>query len=157
MTGAETIPCPNGCIRFGGKVPGHVYGSNWPWVPCQTCMGTMRVKKTIAPSPLRGLSLIPTGSPSRRSDVRWQVPQKGGDTTMKAIITRPSPPPPPPMTVTLTMTEQEALRLRDYAGAATVHGIQVALPNFTRSAAKHCAQDYRNLFGAIYRALVDAR
>lgn len=40
---ATRVPCPNDCTRFGGKVPGHIYGSNWPWVPCQTCMGTMFV------------------------------------------------------------------------------------------------------------------
>lgn len=27
--------CPNDCARFDGQVPGHEYGSNWPWVPCQ--------------------------------------------------------------------------------------------------------------------------
>ena len=26
-------PCE--CNRFDGKQPGYVYGSNWPWVPCQ--------------------------------------------------------------------------------------------------------------------------
>ena len=36
------VPCPNDCARFGGKVPGHTYGSNWDWVPCQTCMGTAK-------------------------------------------------------------------------------------------------------------------
>ena len=32
-------PCPHDCARFGGKVPGHVRGSNWAWVPCW-CNGT---------------------------------------------------------------------------------------------------------------------
>jgi hypothetical protein len=33
------MPCPHDCERFGGKVPGHVRGSNWDWVPCW-CDGT---------------------------------------------------------------------------------------------------------------------
>lgn len=32
-------PCPECHNQFDGKMPGHVYGSNWPWVPCQTCQG----------------------------------------------------------------------------------------------------------------------
>ncbi len=30
-------PCPECSNQFGGMMPGHVYGSNWDWVPCQTC------------------------------------------------------------------------------------------------------------------------
>lgn len=32
-------PCPECKGQFGGKMPGHKYGSNWDWVPCQTCGG----------------------------------------------------------------------------------------------------------------------
>lgn len=32
--------CPECRNQFGGKMPGHVYGSNWDFVPCQTCQGT---------------------------------------------------------------------------------------------------------------------
>jgi hypothetical protein len=41
------------CDRFGGKVPGHVYGSGWDWVPCQECtatwwrVGTVRVVEVL--------------------------------------------------------------------------------------------------------------
>jgi hypothetical protein len=33
-------PCPECHNQFGGKMPGHTYGSNWDFVPCQTCHGT---------------------------------------------------------------------------------------------------------------------
>ena len=32
--------CPECHNQFGGRMPGHVYGSNWDFVPCQTCKGT---------------------------------------------------------------------------------------------------------------------
>lgn len=32
--------CPECHNQFEGKMPGHAYGSNWDWVPCQTCHGT---------------------------------------------------------------------------------------------------------------------
>jgi hypothetical protein len=32
-------PCPECKNQFDGKMPGHKYGSNWDWVPCQTCRG----------------------------------------------------------------------------------------------------------------------
>lgn len=35
----KPTPCPHDCKRFGGKVPGHLRGSNWEWVPCW-CDGT---------------------------------------------------------------------------------------------------------------------
>ncbi len=39
----EQVRCST-CGQFAGsllgKMPGHVYGSNWPWVPCQTCGGS---------------------------------------------------------------------------------------------------------------------
>lgn len=38
----QMVPCPHDCRRFGGKVPGHVRGSNWDWVPCW-CNGTFLV------------------------------------------------------------------------------------------------------------------
>ena len=51
---ADPIPtteqCPDGCTRFHGRMPGHVYGSNWDWVPCQTCGGAM----TCPPIPVKG-------------------------------------------------------------------------------------------------------
>lgn len=46
---AVRVECPNNCTRFDGKVPGHIYGSNWPWVTCQTCMGTMFVEAVRQP------------------------------------------------------------------------------------------------------------
>lgn len=38
----EPVPtvCPECHGHYGGKMPGHVYGSNWDWVPCQTCGGS---------------------------------------------------------------------------------------------------------------------
>lgn len=44
---AATKPCET-CGQFAGSIhegqmPGHVYGSNWDWVPCQTCHGSGRV------------------------------------------------------------------------------------------------------------------
>lgn len=41
-----TVPCPNGCARFAGRVPGYTVGSGWPWVPCPTCSGEMMVPGT---------------------------------------------------------------------------------------------------------------
>lgn len=34
------MECPECHNQFGGRMPGHVYGSNWDFVPCQTCKGT---------------------------------------------------------------------------------------------------------------------
>lgn len=39
-TEPTTEPCPECGDRFDGKMPGHVYGSNWAWVPCRTCSTT---------------------------------------------------------------------------------------------------------------------
>lgn len=36
---ATTERCPLCRNQFDGKMPGGYYGSNWDWVPCQTCMG----------------------------------------------------------------------------------------------------------------------
>lgn len=38
----EPAACSECHNRFNGKMPGHKYGSNWDWVPCQTCKGTGR-------------------------------------------------------------------------------------------------------------------
>lgn len=32
--------CPECHNQFEGRMPGHKYGSNWDWVPCQTCGGS---------------------------------------------------------------------------------------------------------------------
>jgi hypothetical protein len=34
-----TERCPRCWNQFEGRMPGHVYGSNWDFVPCQTCNG----------------------------------------------------------------------------------------------------------------------
>jgi DnaJ-class molecular chaperone len=39
----EPRVCPTCRNQFEGRMPGWVYGSNWEWVPCQTCNGTGRV------------------------------------------------------------------------------------------------------------------
>lgn len=36
---ATTERCPECWNQFEGRMPGHVYGSNWAWVPCRTCDG----------------------------------------------------------------------------------------------------------------------
>ena len=38
--------CPTCHDQFNGKMPGHYYGSNWDWVPCQTCQGTGSIEST---------------------------------------------------------------------------------------------------------------
>jgi hypothetical protein len=35
----ERVTCPECHNQFNGRMPGHAYGSNWDWVPCQTCHG----------------------------------------------------------------------------------------------------------------------
>lgn len=49
-----TTVCPECRYQFGGKVPGHRYGSNWDWVPCQTCNGTGMFVAADAPAPAEG-------------------------------------------------------------------------------------------------------
>lgn len=41
--GPDFLRCPTCRNQFDGKMPGHVYGSNWAWVPCQTCLGDGRL------------------------------------------------------------------------------------------------------------------
>ena len=44
-------PCPECRNQFGGKMPGHVYGSGWDWVPCQTCFGAGLIERApVVPS-----------------------------------------------------------------------------------------------------------
>lgn len=51
--GPVQIQCPACRNQFGGQMPGHKYGSNWAFVPCQTCSGTGWVDAVppTAPSP----------------------------------------------------------------------------------------------------------
>lgn len=42
------VLCPECDNQFDGRMPGHVYGSNWSWVPCQTCSGAGFVPLEVA-------------------------------------------------------------------------------------------------------------
>jgi hypothetical protein len=47
--------------QFDGKMPGHYYGSNWDWVPCQTCKGNgtrMVITKEPAVSLADALAIV---------------------------------------------------------------------------------------------------
>jgi len=45
-----TKRCPTCLNQFEGRMPGYYYGSNWDWVPCQTCGGAGRCE----PIPAKG-------------------------------------------------------------------------------------------------------
>lgn len=61
---AATKPCET-CGQFAGSIhegqmPGHVYGSNWDWVPCQTCHGSGRVPAVDRAALLAALGMVRT-------------------------------------------------------------------------------------------------
>ncbi len=37
---SERTVCPECHNQFEGRMPGHIYGSNWDFVPCRTCAGS---------------------------------------------------------------------------------------------------------------------
>jgi len=62
---AATKPCET-CGQFAGSIhegqmPGHVYGSNWDWVPCQTCHGSGRVPAVDRAALLAALGMEQVG------------------------------------------------------------------------------------------------
>jgi hypothetical protein len=78
------VPCPNNCTRFDGKVPGHIYGSNWPWVPCQTCMGTMFV--VVARATVTLLPVLDATDTNDHVNVRHVCIAQGSDPAPQAFL-----------------------------------------------------------------------